>query len=47
MGIGNKTAIVANCADVPYDKVEIKRKSPLSKDIPYNWKKNITKKLFD
>ena len=47
MGIGNKTAIVANCADLPYDKVEIKRKSPLSKDIPYNWNKNITKKLFD
>lgn len=47
MGIGNKTAIVANCADLPYDKAEIKRKSPLSKDIPYNWNKNITKKLFD
>ena len=47
MGIGNTTAIVANCADLPYDDTEIKRKSAFDKDIPYDWKKNTTKKLFD
>ena len=26
MGIGNETAIVANCADLPYEDTEIKRK---------------------
>ena len=47
MGIGNTTAIVANCADLPYDDTEIKRKSSLDKAIPYDWNKNITNKLFD
>ena len=47
MGIGNKTAIVANCADLPYDDTEIKRKSAFDKDIPYDWNKNITNKLLD
>ena len=47
MGIGNKTAIVANCADLPYDDTDIKRKSAFDKEIPYNWNKNITNKLFD
>ena len=47
MGIGNTTAIVANCADLPYDDTEIKRKSAFDKDIPYDWKKTTTKKLFD
>ena len=47
MGIGNNTAIVANCADLPYDDKEIKRKSAFDRDIPYDWKKNITNKLFD
>ena len=47
MGIGNKTAIVANCADLPYDDTEIERKSAFDKDIPYDWNKNITNKLFD
>ena len=47
MGIGNKTAIIANCADLPYDATDIKRKSEFDKDIPYNWNKNITNKLFD
>ena len=46
MGIGNKTAIVANCADLPYDDTEIKRKSASDKDIPYDWNKNITNKLL-
>tara|TARA_B110000438_G_C15520038_1_gene523765 strand:+ start:140 stop:604 length:465 start_codon:yes stop_codon:yes gene_type:complete len=47
MGIGDKTAIVANCADLPYDDTEIKRKSAFDKEIPYNWKKNISEKIFD
>ena len=47
MGIGNKTAIVANCADLPYDDTELKRKSAFDKDIPYDWKKNISSKLFE
>jgi dTDP-4-dehydrorhamnose 3,5-epimerase len=47
MGIGNTTAIVANCADLPYDDTEIKRKSAYDKDIPYDWKKNIGSKLFE
>ena len=47
MGIGSETAIVANCADLPYDDTEIKRKSAFDKDIPYDWNKNVTKKLFE
>ena len=47
MGIGEQTSIVANCADLPYDDKEIKRKSAFDKDIPYEWNKNITKKVFD
>ncbi len=47
MGIGNTTAIVANCADLPYDDTEIKRKSAYDEDIPYDWKKNISSKLFE
>ena len=47
MGIGKETAIVANCADLPYDETEIKRKSAFDKDIPYDWNKNIKDKLFD
>ena len=38
MGMGDKTSIVANCADLPYDDTEIERKSPLDDDIFYNWK---------
>ena len=47
MGIGKETAIVANCADLPCDETEIKRKSAFDKDIPYDWNKNINNKLFD
>jgi dTDP-4-dehydrorhamnose 3,5-epimerase len=47
MNIGNTTAIVANCADLPYDDTEIKRKSAYDEDIPYDWKKNISSKLFE
>ena len=47
MGIGKTTALIANCADLPYDDTEIKRKPAFDKDIPYEWNKNITNKLFD
>jgi dTDP-4-dehydrorhamnose 3,5-epimerase len=36
-GIGNRLAIVANCATLPHDPDEIKRISPYTKEIPYNW----------
>jgi dTDP-4-dehydrorhamnose 3,5-epimerase len=36
-GIGQKTAIVANCATLPHDPDEIERKSPFDKNIPYDW----------
>ncbi len=36
-GIGATPAIVANCATEPHDPEEIKRLSPLSSDIPYDW----------
>ena len=35
--IENKTAIVANCADVPHSEDEIERKSFDDKSIPYSW----------
>ncbi len=36
-GIGTKMAIVANCATLPHDPDEIQRKSPFTKEIPYDW----------
>lgn len=36
-GIGATPAIVANCATEPHDPDEIKRLSPLSSEIPYDW----------
>ena len=36
-GIGNKTAIVANCATLPHDSNEIVRLDPFSDKIPYDW----------
>lgn len=36
-GIGTIPAIVANCATIPHDALEIHRVDPLSKEIPYNW----------
>lgn len=36
-GIGVKTAVVANCADIPHDPSEIVRIDPFTKDIPYRW----------
>ncbi len=35
--IGNKPAMVANCATIPHDPQEIHRKDPFSQDIPYDW----------
>lgn len=35
--IGNKEAVVANCATHPHDPQEIVRKDPFTKDIIYNW----------
>jgi dTDP-4-dehydrorhamnose 3,5-epimerase len=37
-GIGAKTAIVANCADIPHDPAEIERLDPASSRIPYDWR---------
>ena len=36
-GIGNRSAIIANCATLPHNPDEIKRISPFNKEIPYNW----------
>lgn len=36
-GIGSETAIVANCASIPHDPVEIDRKPAFDPSIPYDW----------
>lgn len=36
-GIGSEMAIVANCATIPHDPTEIKRRDPFDKSIPYKW----------
>lgn len=36
-GIGDKTAIVANCATLPHDPDEIQRKPAFDSSIPYDW----------
>lgn len=36
-GIGDKMAVVANCASIPHRADEIDRMSPFSPDIPYDW----------
>jgi dTDP-4-dehydrorhamnose 3,5-epimerase len=36
-GIGDRTAIVANCATLPHDPEEIQRRDPFDAAIPYNW----------
>lgn len=36
-GIGTKTSIVANCANIPHDPREIIRIDPFKNDIPYKW----------
>jgi len=35
--IGTKSAIVANCADLPHDPEEMKRYDPLNCHIKYDW----------
>lgn len=35
--LGNESAIVANCANLPHDPLEISRRSPDDPRIPYNW----------
>jgi dTDP-4-dehydrorhamnose 3,5-epimerase len=36
-GIGDKSAIVANCATLPHDPAEMERRSPFDQSIPYDW----------
>jgi len=36
-GIGEKAAIVANCATLPYSPDEIVRMDPFNSTIPYDW----------
>lgn len=36
-GVGDKTAIVANCATIPHDPIEIVRLDPQNNQIPYDW----------
>lgn len=36
-GIGVNTTIVANCATLPHDPIEIERKPPFDEAIPYDW----------
>jgi dTDP-4-dehydrorhamnose 3,5-epimerase len=36
-GIGDKSAIVANCATLPHDPDELERRPPFDDSIPYNW----------
>lgn len=37
-GLGEHTAIVANCASIPHDPNEIERKPATDPSIPYDWK---------
>jgi dTDP-4-dehydrorhamnose 3,5-epimerase len=36
-GIGDGTALVANCATIPHAPDEIERLDPFSHDVPYDW----------
>ena len=36
-GIGDKSAIVANCSTLPHDPNELERKPPFDNSIPYDW----------
>jgi dTDP-4-dehydrorhamnose 3,5-epimerase len=36
-GIGTAMALVANCATIPHDPQEIRRKDPSDPSIPYDW----------
>ena len=37
-GLGEHTAIVANCASIPHDTNEIERRPATDPNIPYDWK---------
>lgn len=37
MGLGQETAIVANCTTIPHDPEEMRRLDPLDKTIPFEW----------
>ncbi|MGH8671611.1 MAG: dTDP-4-dehydrorhamnose 3,5-epimerase family protein [Burkholderiales bacterium] len=37
-GIGSEMAIVANCASIPHDPLEIERRDPFDPAIPYDWR---------
>jgi dTDP-4-dehydrorhamnose 3,5-epimerase len=36
-GIGDRMAVVANCASIPHRPNEIERMDPFTTQIPYNW----------
>lgn len=36
-GIGDSSALVANCASIPHDSKEIDRRDPADPSIPYDW----------
>jgi dTDP-4-dehydrorhamnose 3,5-epimerase len=36
-GIGDRSAIVANCASLPHDPDELERRPPSDGSIPYDW----------
>jgi dTDP-4-dehydrorhamnose 3,5-epimerase len=36
-GVGDRAALVANCATIPHDPTEIERLDPFTDDIPYDW----------
>lgn len=36
-GLGNQASIVANCATIPHDPVEIERRDPSDPSIGYEW----------
>lgn len=36
-GIGNETALIANCATISHDPGEISRRDPFDPSIPYDW----------
>ena len=37
LGLGDRDAVVANCATLPHDPDEIKRLAPADRSIPYAW----------
>ncbi len=36
-GIGDRPALVANCATIPHDPEEIVRRDPFDPSVPYDW----------